>query len=183
MSPRAAATSRRIDVAARQGPAATSPRGLHVTIPLRALLAAAACGSIAWGASRLGERQEFHDRVAQIHRLLDSGQARLADFEARRLDADFHERPESPRLLAMTDAIVAANGMLQQHQAEAARARLAPLADEPDAPAVLHFLLGRALIQLGETAAGAAEQQKARELAPDAPLFHAPPPKEATGRG
>lgn len=154
-----------------------------MTIPLRALLAAAACSSIAWGWSLLGERQEFSDRVALVRSLLDAGQARLAEFEARRLDSDFHDHPESPRLLAMTAAIVEANELLKQHHPEAARARLEPLADETDAPAVLHFLLGRALIQLGETVAGNAEQEKARALSPDAPLFRAPPPREATGRG
>ena len=154
-----------------------------MTIPLRALLAAAACTSIAWGWSALGERQEYGDRVALILRLLDAGQVRLAGFEARRLDADFHDEPQSPRLLAFTDAIVAANSLLQQRHPEQARSRLEPLAAEPDAPAVLHFLLGRTLIQLGEAAQGAAEQQKARELAPDAPLFRTPPSGNPTGRG
>jgi hypothetical protein len=161
-----------------------------VTIPLRALLAAAACSSIAWSWSFLGDAQEVRDRIALIHGLLDSGQARLADFEARRLHADFEKGgmfDSAPRTVArlrgMADAIVAANELLQQHHPEQARARLEPLAVEADAPAVLHFLLGRALIQLGETAAGTAEQEKARQLAPDAPLFKVPPPKGATGRG
>jgi len=154
-----------------------------VTIPLRALLAAAACTSIAWGWSTLGERQEYADRVALIHRLLDAGQARLAGFEARQLDQDFHDEPASARLSAFADAIVAANTLLQQRHPEQARARLEPLAAEPDAPAVLHFLLGRALIQLGDAAQGAAEQEKARQLSPDAPLFRAPPSGTPTGRG
>jgi hypothetical protein len=154
-----------------------------VTIPFRALLAAAACTSIAWGWSALGERQEFADRVALVRGLLDAGQARLADFEARRLDLDFHDRREATRLAVHADAIVAANELLKQHQAEAARARLAPLAEEQDAPAVLHLLLGRALIQLGRTAEGKAEQERARQIAPDAPLFRDLPFGNPSGRG
>jgi hypothetical protein len=154
-----------------------------VTIPLRALLAAAASTSIAWGWSFLGERQEQSDRTALVHRLLDAGQARLADFEAQRLVADFQGEPANARLVAMAAAVVEANALLQQRHPDRARARLEPLASEPDAPAVLHFLLGRALIQLGDSAAGAAEQERARQLAPDAPLFREAPAREATGRG
>jgi hypothetical protein len=150
-----------------------------VKIPVRALLTALVCLAIAWAWQRTGERQELASRLAFVHTLLDGGQLRIADALAQRLAADFPDAAASGPLRATTQALVEANLLLQQKRAADARARLAPLAAQPDAPAAAHFLLGRALIQLGDATGGNAEKAKARELAPDAPLFREATPKEA----
>ena len=126
---------------------------------------------LAWAWRILGERQEATSRRGYVHERLDAGQLRAADFLAARLTHDFAALDWTARLRATTSTLVAANALLQQRRASDARARLEPLVAGGDAPAAAHFLLGRALIQLGERAAGEAEQAKARELAPDAPFF------------
>jgi hypothetical protein len=138
-------------------------------------LSVAAVAMVAFGLAgawcSLGERQEAASRRGYVLLQLDAGQLRVADFLAARLAHDFAALDWTARLRATTSTLVAANALLQQRRASDARARLAPLVEEGDAPAAAHFLLGRALIQLGEKAAGEAEQAKARALAPDAPLF------------
>jgi hypothetical protein len=141
----------------------------------RALSVAAVAFALAWAWRLLGERQEAASRAGFVRELLDAGQLRVADFQATRLAHDFDELEWTGRLRETTAALVAANTLIQQRRASDARARLAPLVAAADAPAAAHFLLGRALIQLGETAAGEAEKARARALAPDAPLFRQGP--------
>ena len=119
----------------------------------------------------LAERQEAESRRGFVRTLLDAGQLRVADGQAARLAHDFAALDWTARLRATTKDLVAANSLLQQKRAGDAKAKLAPIVAAGDAPAAAHFLLGRALIQLGETAAGEAEKAKARALAPDAAFF------------
>jgi len=138
----------------------------------RALSVAAAAFVLAWGWRVLGERQEAESRRDHVRRVLDVDVDLVkADILAARLASDFGELEWTAPLRETTRALVAAAPLIQQHQAAQAREKLAPIVAQADAPAVAHFLYGRALIQLGETAAGEAEKAKARELAPDSPLF------------
>jgi Flp pilus assembly protein TadD len=154
-----------------------------VKIPVRALLTALACLSIAWGWRRTGELQEDEARRALVHRLLDEGRVNLADAEAQRLERDFADVAANVALHATTKVLLEANLLLKQRRPADARARLAPIVAQPDAPAAAHYLLGVALNRLGESAAAAAELAKARALAPDAPLFREAAPKGAAGDG
>jgi hypothetical protein len=137
---------------------------------VRAVVAAAACFGAASAWRILGERQEVVSRRGFVRTLLDAGQLRMAQFQAARLEADF-ATDETGRLHATTRTLLEANTLLRERRAKEARARLAPIAAAGDAPAVAHLLLGRALIAAGDRAAGEAELAKAREVAPDAPLF------------
>jgi hypothetical protein len=136
----------------------------------RALSVAAVAFALASAWRLLGERQEADSRRDYVRRMLDVDLVK-ADILAARLAADFDELEWTARLRETTHTLVAVPPLLQQKRAEEARTRLAPIVAEPDAPAVAHFLYGRALIQLGETAAGEAEKAKARELAPESLLF------------
>lgn len=137
----------------------------------RALSVAAVAFALAWGWRVLGERQEARSRADFVRQMLDAGQLRVADAQAARLAGDFTELEWTARLRDTTKELVAANALLQQKRASDAKAKLAPIVAAGDAPAAAHFLLGRALIQLGDAAAGEAEKAKARALAPDSPLF------------
>jgi hypothetical protein len=159
------------------------PRGPFVKIPVRALLAAVGCLAIAWSWRFTGERQEVTSRRSFVQQLLDEGRINPADFAAQALEKDFVDDPAVARVHATTRTLAEANALLKQRRPADARARLDPVVAQADAPAVAHWLLGIALNQLGEKSAAAAEQAKARALAPDAPLFREPPHKEAAGRG
>jgi hypothetical protein len=127
---------------------------------------------LAWAWCSLGERQEAASRRDHVRRVLDvDGDLVKADILAARLAADFGELEWTARLRETTHALATVVPLIQQHMAAQARERLAPIVAQADAPAVAHFLYGRALIQLGETAAGEAEKAKARELAPESPIF------------